>query len=602
MIKTNQFNHSQYHIGAEQELCLVDAYSNVSKNNLAILKKLNSPYFTTELAKFNLEINLEPILFHPSCLSAMEQDLLNHLDTLKTVTNELDTRSYLGGILPTLRYMDLDLDNITPTKRYFELVKNINSFRGEDYELRIQGEDELLMRHDSVFIEAATTSFQIHLELPPNEFAKFYNIAQLIAAPTLAVAANSSLLFRKKLWHETRIALLRQSIDIMKTSNTMRDSFSRVTFGNKWVNDSILELFKEDVSLHRVLILPEMIEDSRNVFNLNKTPELKALQLYNSTIYRWNRPVYGFREGKPHLRIENRILPSGPTIVDQIANAAFWYGLMFGIKDLNLDFEKTMNFSTAKNNFTQAARNGLNSRFDWIDGENYSAIDLITKTLLPIAYKGLKKMNIQEIDIQKYLNIIEQRTILNQNGSTWLQKSVSSLKKLHIAPQYIYPTLVEQSLIYQNQNLPVHLWQIPSKNLSMKKNPQDIIIEECMDKDIFTVRPDDIIQLAADMIDWQKIRFILVEDHEGKLAGLISSRSILKALNSHLHHNEELPLSIEDIMVRNPITINSESKLSEALEIMKKYQIGCLPVLQKDKLVGIITEQTYLNVFSNLID
>lgn len=602
MVQTNQFAQSQFRIGAEQELCLIDRYGNVAKNNLEILKKLNQPQFTTELARFNLEINLQPLLFKSDCLSTMEQHLSEHLTSLKSVTDTLDTRFYLGGILPTLRYMDLDLDNITPTKRYFELVKNINDLRGEEYELRIQGEDELLMRHDSVFIEAATTSFQIHLEIPPEKFAKFYNIAQLIAAPTLAVATNSSLLFRKKLWQETRIALLRQSIDIMRTSNTMRDTYSRVTFGNRWLEHSVLELFKEDISLHRILIVPEALEDSRALFQQNETPELKALQLYNSTIYRWNRPVYGFSNGKPHLRIENRILPAGPTLVDQVANAAFWYGLMFGIEEMDLDFEKTLDFSLVKNNFIQAARNGIHSKFNWIDNQNYTTKQLVSDILLPIAKKGLEKMNIASMDIDKYLNIIQQRVSTEMNGSAWMQKSVHALTAHKIAPQNIYPTLVELSIKNQNSNIPIHEWEIATKNLSMKKRPQDIIIEECMDKDIFTVRPNDIIQLAADMMDWQKIRFILVEDQEGKLAGLVSSRNILKALNSHLHHEIALPLTIEEIMVKNPMTIDAHEKLSNALDMMKKYQIGCLPVLQKDKLVGIITEQSYLNVFSNLID
>jgi CBS domain-containing protein/gamma-glutamyl:cysteine ligase YbdK (ATP-grasp superfamily) len=598
MMETNAFSKSKFRIGAEQEMCIVDTHANVLPINQTILKNLNHAQFTTELAKFNLEINLLPRDFGANCLQEMESELLSLFQLLNHKTDE-EIRFYLGGIIPSLRYIDIDLENITPLKRYFELVNNILKSRGEEYELRIQGEDELLMKHNSVFIEAATTSFQIHLEVPPHLFASFYNISQYIAAPLLAISANSPLFLRKKLWHETRIALLRQSIDVSKTTNTIREAHSRVTFGNRWVQESALELFHEDISLHRVLMVPDLKETSREQFAQGITPDLKALQLYNSTIYRWNRPVYGVLNGEPHLRIENRILPAGPTVVDQMANAAFWYGLMFGMQDEKIATK--MPFATVKNNFLQAARNGIFAKIKTANGKEYAVTEIIEKELLPIAAEGLQKMSVDSTQAAQYLKIIKERNQTGQNGAKWTIDAFESLKNSEISPTDALATLVDISIQNQKENIPVHRWEIPIKRNNMKKNINEIIIEECMDKDLFTVRPEDIIQLAADMMDWQKIRFIMVENEQGDLEGIVSSRNLLKNLNGFVHHDSELPVSIEDIMVRNPITAESNQKLSEALSLMKKYQIGCLPILQNKKLVGIITEQTFLNVFADLM-
>lgn len=602
MIQGGAFKSKIPKIGAEQELCLVDDFGNIANINQQLIKEMGDPSITTELAKFNLEINLEPKISKGEVFSDMELELISYLESVNLAAKKHNAKTYIGGILPTLRYMDLDIENITPTKRYYELVNNISKHRGQDYELRIQGEDELLMRHDSVFIEAATTSFQIHLEVHPYEFAKLYNIAQLIAAPTLAISANSNILFRKNLWHETRIALLRQSINLIQTPINTRDSVSRVSFGDRWLDKTVLELFRDDISKHRILLLPEGRENSLEKYHKGEIPNLAALQNYNSTIYRWNRPVYGVRDGQPHLRIENRILPAGPTVADQVANACFWYGLMYGMKEEKVDFESKLDFSSVKNNFTQAARNSMYSTFDWYDGKSYSAQDLILHKLIPIAAKGLGKLKIDTTDIEFYLNTISDRAKANTNGAIWMYKSSKLMKKNEVNATDILSSIVTFSSEMQSQNLPIHQWEILNQNISMKKQLNEIIVEECMDKELFTVRPDDIIQLAADMVDWQKIRHILVENSEGQLVGLVSARNLLKSLNRHHYHGEKMPTTIQDIMVSEPFTISSSSTLSQGIEIMRKYKIGCLPVLQKEKLVGIITEQTFMNVFANMME
>jgi CBS domain-containing protein len=601
LIKDNAFSKSRARIGAEQEVVLMDKLGSVSPISTQVLKNINHPQFNKELAKFNIELNLTPRNLESTCFVDMKAELQALLSILDQELIEFHADYFLTGIFPNFRLLDLDTDNITPDRRFFELVKRINVLRSNEYELRIQGIDELSMRHDSVFIEAAATSFQIHLEVAPKDFSRFYNIAQLIAGPCLAMATNSLVLFRKKLWHETRIALLRQSIQVSKTPNSLRDANARVTFGNHWIQDGILELFREDVSLHRSLIVPDIDFNKKNEQNPS-IPLLKALQNYNSTIYRWNRPVYGILDGEPHLRIENRIFPAGPSLEDQMANTVFWYGLMFGFYHADIEIEKLIDFDAVKNNFLQAARNGLNANFEWFEKTNFTAQKIVLEILLPIAKRGLDHLKIDSATVQHNLSIIERRVETMQNGSNWTLQAIKNLEKNGIPPQDIYPTIVSFAHHYQQKNLPIHQWDIPSKNANMKRNPSEMIIEEYMDKDLFTVSPSDPLQLASDMIDWQKIRFILVENEHGELVGLVSSRTLLKNLNLHLFHQNELPESIEDIMVRTPITIDSNKKLSEALEIMEKYKIGCLPVLQNKKLVGIVTEQTFLHVFSRIID
>ncbi len=229
------------------------------------------------------------------------------------------------------------------------------------------------------------------MQVNQKDFAKKYNIAQAIAGPVLASAVNSPLLFGKRLWHETRISLFQQSIDTRVSDEHIRDRHPRVTFGTDWVHDGIMDIFKEDILRYRVLLGADFEQDSLEMVKKGITPKLKALTVHNSTIYRWNRPVYGISDnGKPHLRIEARLFPAGPTVADEMANASFWLGLMEGYANLYDDITKHIRFDQAKANFYAAARGGLSKQFTWFDNKKYYADDLIMNELLPVARKGWK--------------------------------------------------------------------------------------------------------------------------------------------------------------------------------------------------------------------
>src|SRR5699024_8647815 len=417
------FETDPIRIGAEQELYLIDRQTKAWPRAMEILDELQrkeADGFTTEFAKFNLEVNLEPLKFTGNCLSKMEQNIQQQVDLVREVSNGMGGEILLTGILPTIRKMDVDLKNMTPLQRYKALSTAIKEMRSDSFDLRIQGMDELLMKFDSPLLEACNTGFQMHLQVRPDEFVSKYNLAQLITAPVLAGAVNSPILFGKRLWNETRIALFQQSVDTRTVGDHLRESTPRVTFGNKWVDESILEIFQEDTVRHRVMLSSEIEEDVEKLLDEGTAPALHALQVHNGTVYRWNRPCYGVANGKAHLRIENRMMPAGPTVTDELANAAFWLGLMNKMNDYYPDVKEEIDFDNVRMNFVAASKMGLDTKFRWLDEQSINAVDLITKELLPVAHEGLEKANIDNSDINSYLDLIHQRVTSGQTASYWL--------------------------------------------------------------------------------------------------------------------------------------------------------------------------------------
>ena len=307
-----------------------------------------------------MEANL-PLVYGGDCLHQLEQHLHGALRAARKASNRQGAEVLLVGVAPTLELSDMTLDNMTPLPRYYALNDAMMKMRGSLYEFFVKGQDELRVSHDSVMLEACNTSFQVHFQVAPEEFARLYNIAQVVTAPVLAAAVNSPLLFGKQLWAETRIALFEQAVDTRRTTQNLREVQPRVGFGSRWIDDSVLEIFREDVMRFRAILAEPEAEDALEVFNAGGVPKLRALRLHNSTVYRWNRACYGILDGKPHLRIENRVLPSGPSVLDEVANAAFWFGLMSGVLSQYGDVRQHMDFGDARSNFINASRHGLDT-------------------------------------------------------------------------------------------------------------------------------------------------------------------------------------------------------------------------------------------------
>lgn len=601
MLKEGWFETNEIRIGAEQEMCIVDSACKPAPKNLEVLERLNNPSFTTELAKFNIEANLTPEKFEGKCLSNTENQLLGLFDELHKVTKQMDISPVITGILPTIRKFDVNLDNLTPNERYYSLIQIINDLRGPYYELRLEGLEELNVLADSALIEACNTSFQVHLQTNPEDFVNKYNIAQAIAAPVMAISANSPMLFGKRLWHETRIALFRQSIDTRFATEHLRERSPRVTFGSKWLKGSIVDLYKEDITRFSIMFLSDIEEDVMKCLDEGITPKLRALNIHNSTVYRWNRPCYGISpNGKPHLRIENRILPAGPSVVDEMANTAFWLGLMNGFEEEYKDITKLMDFDDAKSNFLLSARAGLGAKFAWVNGRKVIDIELIKNELLPIAREGLRKANIAPEDINKYLGIIEARNESGYTGSRWMLNSYSELRRNSTKEETIL-AMTSAMIKNQTENKPVHQWKLASTDDIMIYNSENLLVEEFMTTDLFTVKKDDVPDFCGDMMDWQKIRYIPVEDSKGTLVGLVSSRILLRYYLNRSRNVLDDELRVEELMIKNPVVISPQATILEAMELMRKENIGCLPVVNKGNLVGILTESNFLAITQSLI-
>lgn len=605
MLENDWFESNITRIGAEQEMCLVHNKTfKPATINMEVLEKLGDrPWCVTELAKFNLETNLSPREFTGDCLSQLEAENLRYLKEIQTVLDGFDASIILCGILPTLRKHDLEMHNLTPKDRYYALMAAIQKhLLGTAFELRVEGIDELLVKHDSPLLEACNTSFQVHLQVSPKDFVRMYNIAQTLAGPVTAIAANSPLVFGRRLWHETRIALFQQSLDTRTTSDHMRERLPRVNFGSDWLRGDITEIYKEDISRFRVLLAGNIEESSIQMVKDGKTPKLRALQIHNSTVYRWNRPCYGISpNGKPHLRIENRVMPAGPTSVDEVANAAFWLGCMVSMGQQYEDITKHIDFVDTRDNFLKAAKFGIDTTFSWFKDKKVPVTELILKELLPMAREGLKQRKVKQADISKYLDIIEARATDHKTGARWVLRAFTAMKKEVTNDEAV--TAVTAAIVKnQKDNKPVHTWKEPSAADLENWHPSKIKVEEFMSTDLFTVQKDDLIELVAEIMNWRRIRYMPVENNKGELVGLISSRMLLRHFARHNELTENLATTVKDIMIEKPITVTPDTTIMEAMHKMREKKIGCLPVVKGKELVGIITEMDFLRITSRLME
>ena len=303
----------------------------------------------------------------------MERELNELLSLVRKSAETFGADVLLSGILPTLQKSDLTLENLAPIPRYSQLNEGVMRLRGGPFSIHIKGLDELQITHDNVMMESCNTSFQVHFQTSPAEFAVAYNMAQAITAPVLAAAVNSPLLFGHRLWQETRVALFQHSIDSRSRNQLARSQPTRVSFGDRWLKNSVVELFHDQISRFRPIMITQPDEDPFQVLARGEVPLLSALRMHNGTVWRWNRACYGVADGIAHLRIENRALPSGPTVQDEMANAAFFVGLMVALPHEYGEIAKRLSFDDAKENFFAAARHGLNAQLRWLDGKSLSA-------------------------------------------------------------------------------------------------------------------------------------------------------------------------------------------------------------------------------------
>lgn len=585
-------------IGAEQEMFITDQNYSPKLAALKILDEINDKRFTNEIALFNLEANLTPRRFVGSCLRDMEAETQEVVALAKKVAAGHDAHIILAGILPTLRQLDLTLDSITPMDRYYELNDRLKEIRGDDFRMDIRGIDELAVTHDNFMLEAMNTSFQIHFQVSGHEFVDMYNLSQAVTGPLMAVAANSGLIHHYRLWHESRIAVFQNSIDTRSTAHQKRGTQPRVHFGNEWI-ESIVDVFRDDISRFPVVLTTDFEKDPVAMVKAGTMPKLKALMLHNGSVYRWNRPCYGVKDNIPHLRIENRVLPSGPTTLDEIANAAFYFGMMSGLMKEATQIPQKMRFSDAKNNFLQACRSGLECHFNWFEGETLPATELILKQLLPIAEKGLTSSGIDAADIDRYLSVIEQRAHSKQTGAKWAIKSITEMDK-EVHPDEKVRAIVAAMNRHESSQKPVHEWPLATLEKDVDWRASYHRLGQFMTTKLITVRPDDSMDLAASIMDWKRVRHVPVENDKGELIGLISHRSIIKKI---VAGEREESVAIRDIMNPEPIFAHPQTSTVEALRTMREERISCLPIVDEHNiLVGVVTEYDFIKLATKILE
>lgn len=602
MLENGMIEEGVRRIGAEQEMFLVDPNLRPAPAAMVLLNKLNDPHFVTELGMFNLELNLDAQPFTGDSLSRMERQLHEKLTLLKRVAAEEGVGIVLTGILPTIRKSDLGLENMVPNPRYQALNRAMTELRGGAYEFYIRGVDELSVKHESVMVEACNASFQVHYQVGAAEFARHYNIAQALAGPILAAATNSPLLFGKRLWHETRIALFQQAVDTRSRSNYQRDTSPRVTFGNGWVRKSVTELYREDVTRFRTLVGTDLDEDPMEKVSKGIAPSLRALRLHNGTVYRWVRACYGITDGKPHLRLENRVMPSGPSVLDEMSNAAFWLGLMHAMPKQVEDVTTRMPFEHAKMNFDNAARHGLAATFNWLDGEEISAQKLVMDRLLPMASEGLSQAGISDSDRERYLGTIAKRIGTGRTGSRWLLKSLDGMGN-HGTTGERLTALTAALLARQKSERPVADWDLANLDEGGGWKHNYLKVEQYMTTDLVTVHEEDPIDLVANVMVWEKIRHVPVEDSQHRLVGIVSYRALLKLMAEGRLSEGDAPLpAVGEVMKRDPVVVGPEMSTLRAMAIMREFSIGSLPVVTEGRLVGIITEHDFMDIAGQLLE
>jgi hypothetical protein len=460
MLDDYAFDAESRTTGLEIELNLMDAEAEPAMRNAEILANLADPTFQTELGQFNLELNAHPRLIAGDGFADYEHAILEALGRAEDRAQKADSTIVLIGSLPTLTADHLVRANLSADERYSALNDQLAGARGEQFSVDIRGVERLQTANDSIAAEAACTSAQFHMQVPADRFAAYWNASQAIAGIQVAIGANSPYLHGRQLWAETRIALFEQATDTRSEELKAQGVRPRVWFGERWIT-SVFDLFEENVRYFPPLLPILDAEDPVTVLQDGGVPHLGELRLHNGTVYRWNRPVYDVTDGVPHLRVENRVLPSGPTVVDMLANAAFYFGLARQLAEEERPIWSQLSFAAAEDNFHVAARRGIEATAHWPRVGEVRVTELVLGTLLAKAGSGLDKFGVDPVQRDRLLAIIEQRCRTGRNGATWQTEAVWAAEHHRGLGRNaaLHDMLLRYSAL-QHTNEPVHTWPI----------------------------------------------------------------------------------------------------------------------------------------------
>jgi gamma-glutamyl:cysteine ligase YbdK (ATP-grasp superfamily) len=455
MLRERWFETDPSMVGLEIELNLVDSRGAPSMRNAEVLAAIADPViWSTEVGQFNLEINVPPRGLSGDSLAVLEDEVRGSLNAGDEKAAESGSRLVMIGILPTLAEADTHEGVLSANERYKVLNEQIFAARGEDMRIDISGAEHLLTHASSITPEAACTSVQLHVQVSPDAFAAYWNAAQAIAGVQVALAANSPFFFGKQLWHETRITLFEQATDTRPDELKEQGVRPRVWFGERWIT-SVFDLFEENLRYFPALLPICEDEDPLVSLDAGVCPQLAEMSLHNGTIYRWNRPVYAVVDGVPHLRVENRVLPAGPSVADVMANAAFYYGLVRSLAEAQRPVWTQMSFATAAENLHEAARRGIDAHLYWPGVGEVPASELVLRRLLPLAREGLARWEVGQEHIDRLLGIIEQRCLTGKTGAAW---QIAAVASTHQPREEALRLMTQRYIDHMHTNHPAHTW------------------------------------------------------------------------------------------------------------------------------------------------
>lgn len=458
MLAESRFDFDRPLTGMEVELNLIDGDGRPALRNDEVLEQIDDPAFVPELGRFNLEINVPPRSLLGDGAQRYEAEVRAQLNAAQARAEQLGTGMVMVGILPTLHPDLLTHEAISSNPRYALLDEQMLLARGEDLHIDVRGGPEHLETYaDSIAPEAACTSVQFHLQVSPDDFAANWNAAQALAAVQVALGANSPYFLGKELWRETRIAVFTQATDTRPAELKAQGVRPRVWFGERWIT-SVFDLFEENTTYFPALLPVLDEEDPLAVLESGGTPNLQELRLHNGTVWRWNRPVYDVVAGLPHLRVENRVLPAGPTVVDILANGALYFGALRMLSEHERPVWTQMAFGTAEENFTSAAIKGLDATVFWPGSGEIPVSELVLRRLLPLAYEGLGAWGVDPEIRDRLLGVIEGRCITGTNGASWQAEAVHRLESAGHDRWEALRLMTQEYVQRMHTNEPVHTW------------------------------------------------------------------------------------------------------------------------------------------------
>ncbi|MFD8821771.1 glutamate-cysteine ligase family protein [Streptomyces sp. NPDC059605] len=463
LLAERRFDRPRNLMGMEIELNLTGSDGMPKMLNGEVLPRIASRDFQMELGMFNLEANIVPHRLEGRVFDQLAEELRAGLGYAHRKAGEVDAGIMMIGILPTLGQTDLVAANLSDADRYTLLNDQMVAARGEVFSLDIQGVERLACTSASITPEAACTSVQLHLQVTPERFAAVWNAAQAVAGVQIALGANAPFLFGRELWRESRPPLFQQATDTRPPELRNQGVRPRTWFGDGWTG-SAYELFEENVRYFPPLLPICDEEDPLRVLDDGGAPRLQELVLHNGTVYRWNRPVYGLVDGVPHLRVENRVLPAGPTVTDVIANAALYYGLVRALAEESRPVWTRMPFEAAAENFDTACRRGIDAELIWprpgrTGGlARVPAVKLVRDELLPLAAAGLDAWNIEAADRDRYLGIIEERCRRRVNGASWQVDTYHEAREAGLGRHEALAATTRRYAELMHGGEPVHSW------------------------------------------------------------------------------------------------------------------------------------------------